>query len=74
MTHSGTSAYHHEEKWPGPRLKKLVVGISNLRQLEEHYRDLSDAGKKYVGTLAGYKVLQDIIDNKLFNYNAQVHI
>ena len=45
----------------------------NLRLLEEHNRDLSDAVKKYVGTSvgvarAGYKVLLDIIDNKLFNY------
>ena len=68
--------------------KILVVGISNLesvwkaknnselylRQLEEHYRDPSDAVKKYVGTSvgvarAGFKVLLDIMDNKLFNDN-----
>ena len=44
----------------------------NLRQSEEHSIDLSDAGEKYVGqsvARAGYKVLLDIMDNKLFNDN-----
>ena len=52
--------------------KEAALGF--LSATEEHYRDPSDAVKKYVGTSVGvarvgFKVLLDIMDDKLFNDN-----